>query len=389
MTAVDLMDPSLFRERREHEVFRSLRDAAPVYRHPEKDGPGFYAVTRHADVAEVLRSPKRFRNAPGIRGGDPPDAARGSANIHGLDGARHAKLRAAAMPGVRGETLAAIAPEIRTIVRDLIDACPRGEPFDFVSKVAAVLPMLAIGGLLGVPAEDRGLLVRWGNAMTDALVGAPEQEGARDELSRYFRGLVAAKRAAPGEDLATVLSQANVDEAPLSDEALEAYFLLLTVAGNETTRFLLTGGLEQLCLQPDDFQSLRDAPHAIPAAVEEMVRWVSPVMRMRRVVAEEVELAGAPLRPGDKVAVYYVSANRDERCFEAPERFLPKRASNPHLGFGLGPHFCFGAHFARLAAKIMFEEICERASAIRLIRPGEKLASVWFSGYVDLPIAWS
>jgi cytochrome P450 len=380
--AINLLDASLFTGRREHEVFRRLRDSDPVYFHPEPNGPGFYAVTRHADASEVLRNPTAYCNGKGTQIQDKRAEGHGAPSIHNLDAPRHAKLRSAAVPGIRREVLNRLEPQVRRIVRDLIDACPRGEPFDFVEKVAIALPMMVIGEMLGVPLEDRPLTVDWANTMTSTSAGEAAQAKARGELFRYFRRLVAAKRTAP-------LAQATVDGEPLSQEELDAYFMVLTAAGNETTRFLISGGLEQLCLQPDDLAALAAAPEIISDSVEEMARWVSPVMMMRRTATEETALAGAVFKPGDKVVVYFVSANRDERKFAVPDKFIPARADNPHIGFGLGPHFCLGAHLARLEARIFFEELFQRASDIRLVRPGEKIASYWFSGYASLPVRWS
>jgi cytochrome P450 len=387
--AINLLDASLFTARREHEVFRRLRDVNPVYFHPEPNGPGFYAVTRHADASEVLRNPAAYCNGKGTQIQDKRAEGHGAPSIHNLDAPRHAKLRGAAVPGMRREVLSRLEPQVRQIVRDLIDACPRGQPFDFVEKVAVALPMMVIGEMLGVPVEDRPLTVNWANTMTSTSAGEATQAKARGELFHYFRQLVAAKRAAPAEDLATILAQASVDGEPLSQEELDAYFMVLTAAGNETTRFLISGGLEQLCLQRDDLARLAQAPEILSDAVEEMVRWVSPVMMMRRTVTQETALASTVFKPGDKVVVYFVSANRDERRFADADKFILTRGDNPHIGFGLGPHFCLGAHLARLEARIFFEELFQRVSDIHLVGPGAKISSYWFSGYASLPVRWN
>jgi cytochrome P450 len=387
--AINLLDASLFTERREHGVFQQLRDDAPVFFHSEPNGPGFYAVTRYADVSKVLKSPEVYCNGKGTQIQDRRAEGHGAPSIHNLDAPRHLKLRSAALPAMRREVLDRLRPQVRKIVCGLIDNCPRNEPFDFVSKVAIALPMMVIGEMLGVPVEDRPLTVDWANTMTSTSAGEAAQAKARSELFHYFRRLVEIKRTAPGDDLATVLAQATVEGEPLSTEELDAYFMVLTAAGNETTRFLISGGLEQLCLQPDDLASLARTPESIPAAVEEMTRWVSPVMMMRRTATQESELAGTTIKPGDKVVVYFVSANRDERKFVDPQNFFPMREDNPHLGFGQGPHFCLGTHLARLEARIFFEELFQRVSNIRLERRGEKIASYWFSGHANLPIRWN
>jgi cytochrome P450 len=165
--------------------------------------------------------------------------------------------------------------------------------------------------------------------------------------------------------------------------------MVLSAAGNETTRFLISGGLEQLCLQPDGLALLRASPNLIPKAVEEMIRWVSPVMQMRRTALSDTQIAGNPIRAGDKVVVYFVSANRDERKFADPERFDPTRGDNAHLGFGRGAHFCLGAHLARLEAQIFFEMLFERIADIQLKGIGRRLPSYLFSGYASLPVEWN
>ena len=386
----NLLDVTLFTGRREHDVFKRLRDAHPVYFHPEHDGgPGFYAVTRHADAVKVLQAPDIFISGKGTQIKDKRGEGHGAPSIHNMDPPRHAKMRAKAMPGFRREILDAMAPRIRGIVRDLIAGCPNNEPFDFVEKVALPLPMLVIGELLGVPVQDRPLTVDWANTIADISASEAAQSKARSELFQYFRKLVAEKRINPADDMATLLANASVDGEPLTQEELDAYFVVLTLAGNETTRFLVSGGLEQLCLQPKDLHSLRAAPQAIPAAVEEMVRWVSPVMLMRRTAAADTEIAATPIRAGEKVVVYFVSANRDERQFDDPQIFRVDRTDNRHVGFGTGPHFCLGAHLARLEAHILFQELLQMKSDITLVRPGDKLPSWWFSGYANLPIKWN
>jgi cytochrome P450 len=388
-SAINLLDVSLFTERREHDVFKTLRDEQRIYFHPEPDGPGFHVVTRYSDVAEILQAPETFINGKGTQIRDKRAEGHGAPSIHNMDAPRHAKMRGKAIPGIKRDVLDCMAPKIRQIVHRLIDDCPDNEPFDFVAKVASPLPMLVIGELLGVPVEDRPLTVDWANTMTDIAAGEADQAKARGELFQYFRQLVGNKRVEPADDLASILANAAIDGVPLTQEELDAYFMVLTAAGNETTRFLVAGGLEQLCLQPKDLSALRAGPEGIPMAIEEMIRWVTPVMMMRRTAVADTEIAGKPVKAGEKVVVYFVSANRDERQFAAPQHFLPTRANNQHIGFGIGPHFCLGAHVARLEAKILFEELLQRKAHIELERLGRKLPSYWFSGYADLPIRWN
>jgi cytochrome P450 len=388
-TVIDLLDVNLFLERREHDVFRTLRNEAPVYFNREDDGPGFYAVTRYEDISEILRSPDRFSNAKGTQIKDRKAEGHGTASVHNSDPPYHTTLRAFAEPSFRRKLVEGLAPKIRTTVSTLLDDCPRGETFDFVSRFAILLPMTVIGDLMGVPKEDQQRMVTWANTVSDVFATEEQQASARTELFAFFRRLVALKRAAPADDLATTLAHETVDGRPLTEGELDAYFMVLSAAGNETTRFLISGGLEQLCLQPDALALLRRSPQLIPGAVEEMIRWVTPVMQMRRTALSDTEIAGQPVRAGDKVVLYFVSANRDERKFVDAEQFSPTRSNNAHLGFGKGLHFCLGAHLARLEAQIFFEMLFERVSDIRLKGLGQKLPSYLFSGYTRLSVEWN
>jgi cytochrome P450 len=386
--AIDLLDVNLFLERREHEAFRILRDEAPVYFNREDDGPGFHAVTRYEDISEVVRRTELFSNAKGTQIKDRKAEGHGTASVHNSDPPYHTKLRAFAEPSFRRKLVEGLAPKIRATVNALLDECPRGETFDFVSRFAILLPMIVIGDLLGVPKQDQRRMVGWANTVSDVFATEAQQAEARAELFAFFRRLVALKRAEPGDDVATVLAHEKVNGELLTDGELDAYFMVLSAAGNETTRFLISGGLEQLCLQPETLEHLRGAPELIPNAVEEMIRWVAPVMQMRRTALADTEIAGHPVKAGDKVVLYFVSANRDERKFADAGQFSVTRTSNAHLGFGKGAHFCLGAHLARLESQIFFEILLDRIPDIQLRGLGTKLPSYLFSGYTHLPVEW-
>jgi cytochrome P450 len=386
--AIDLLDVNLFLERREHQAFRVLRDEAPVYFNREDDGPGFYAVTRYEDISEIVRRTDHFSNAKGTQIKDRKAEGHGTASVHNSDPPYHTKLRAFAEPSFRRKLVEGLAPKIRATVNALLDDCPRGETFDFVSRFAILLPMIVIGDLLGVPKQDQRRMVNWANTVSDVFATEAQQAEARVELFGFFRRLVALKRTEPGDDVATVLAHEKVNGELLTDGELDAYFMVLSAAGNETTRFLISGGLEQLCLQPETLEHLRRAPELIPNAVEEMIRWVAPVMQMRRTAIADTEIAGHPVKAGDKVVLYFASANRDERKFADAAQFSVTRTSNAHLGFGKGAHFCLGAHLARLESQIFFEILLERVPDIQLKGLGTKLPSYLFAGYTHLPMEW-
>jgi cytochrome P450 len=387
--AINLLDPQLFVQRREHEAFARLRQHAPVCRHAFPGGPDFYAVTRYDDVAEMLRNPTVFSSAKGTQIADKRAEGHGAASVHNSDPPQHTALRAVALPGLRKKIADELESEVRDVVRSLLDATPDRQDFDFVELVAVPLPMMVLARLLGVPAADQRLTVVWANTMSDVGATPAEQNKAREDLFNYFRGLVASRREAPRDDLATLLATSQIDGRALSDGELDAYFMLLVVAGNETTRFLISIGLEQLCAQPDEFESLRGRRPQIALAVEEMVRFVSPVIHMRRTVTEAYALGGVAFEPGDKVVAYFSSANRDEARFADPHSLVTTRSPNPHLAFGFGAHFCMGAHVARMEARVFFEEFFERIARCEQRGQAVRAPSHWFNGLVHLPLAWS
>jgi cytochrome P450 len=388
-TAIDLLDVTLFTERREHDAFRALRRDDPVHFNPEPNGPGFYAVMRHADVLDVVRDAARFSSARGTQIADVRAEGTGYPSLHNSDPPLHGKLREIGQPGFRKKRLDEIEPYVRRTVRALLDATPTGEPFDLVEAVSVTLPMTVISDLMGFPLELRDEIVLHANTMSDTGATPAEKGRAREWLFDRFHELSAQRRASPQDDLASELARGRVDGEPLTDAQLDPYFMVLTVAGNETTRNLISGGFEELCADPGSFERLRDDPSLVATAVEEMVRWVSPIVQMRRTATEDCEIAGTPIRAGDKVVAYFASANRDEREFPDAERFDIGRRPNFHLGFGQGPHFCIGAHLAKLEARVFFEELVARYRSFAVHGRPERLASFWFAGTTKLIAEWS
>jgi cytochrome P450 len=386
---INLLDINLFREGREHEAFRKLREVAPVYYNPEPNGPGFYALTRYVHISEVLRDHQWFSSARGTQIVDKRAEGEGHPSLHNADPPLHTKLRAVAAPGFRRKLLQERKDAIRADVRSLLDTTPIGEPFDFVSRVAVKLPMMVLAEFLGVTEDQRERFVDWTNIMSSGFASEAQQAAAREELFAFVHTLTHTKREHPLDDLASHLATTLVDGERLTEEQLNAYFMVLIVAGNETTRNLVSGGLEQLCLHPESLDRLRADLALIPDAVQEMVRWVSPIIQMRRTATADGNLFGQAIKAGDKVVVYFASANRDETMFAQPDDFLIDRNPNPHMGFGQGIHNCIGTHLARLEAQIFFEELLSRYRTFRLHGRGERLASNWFAGTTKLMIEWS
>jgi cholest-4-en-3-one 26-monooxygenase len=284
------------------------------------------------------------------------------------------------------------------ILNDVAGRAAPGERFegDFVEDVAARLPLAVIAEMLGVPREDHELLFRWTNetiGSTDpeyqqSRTAAQTAEGSRLALFEYFHRLAEARRTAPRDDIVTVLVTAESDGRPLPPLELLSYFFLLVVAGNETTRNAISGGLLAFMQHPDEWQRLRAAPDGIERAVEEVLRWTSPVIQFTRTAAEDTEVRGQRIRAGESLALFYPSANRDEDVFEEPFRFRTERRPNPHLAFGFGEHFCMGAHLARLELRIVFRSLLRRLAQVEPAGPVERLRSSFVGGIKHMPVRY-
>ena len=389
MTQIDLLDLSTFTASQEHEAFRHLRDTAPVAFNPEPDGPGFWSLTRYAHVSDAARDHGRLVSGQGTQIRDRRAEGHGHPSVHNSDPPLHGQLRNIALPALSRQAVARRQERFRGIVDRLIDATPRGIAFDFVDAIAVQLPMLVIADLLGVPPDDGAQLVFWANRMSDVRADNAAQAQARGSLFDYFRWLADTRRKSPADDVTSALVAAQIDGKPLAEQALDAYFILLTVAGNETTRFLLTGGFAQMLRQPDELAKLRADRRLIPAAIEEFCRFVSPVTHMRRTAATDIDLYGTPVRAGEKVVLWFASANRDERQFDDPDRLQINRKPNAHVGFGMGAHFCVGAHLARLETQLFLEAFLDRIESMELLGEPERLPSNWFTGWSTMPVRWS
>lgn len=388
MIDLDPLDPDVYAGD-VHATFARLRREAPVCWH---ERAGLWTVARHADVLEVSRDPETFCSGGGVL---PTDRGREIATADSvlyLDPPRHQRYRRLVSPAFTPKRVAAMEPVARRIAVELVETLEPGRPFDFVETVAAPLPLLVIAEMLGVPGEDRDRFRVWSDALIaaateftdDALVSAAE-------LWEYFKGVLGVRREAPGDDLISVLVTAEVDDEPLTADELLGFCMTLLVAGNETTRNLVAGGAHTLAGHRDQLARLADdpslLPSLLPAAVEEMLRWVTPVMCFARTATRDVELAGTPIREGDYVLMLYGSANRDEDVFgETADRFDVARDPNPHAGFGFGEHFCLGASLARLEARVLFEELLGRYPRLAPAGDAERLRSVLMNGLVRLPL---
>lgn len=347
-------------------AFAWMRAHAPVFR---DETNGLWAVTRHADVMQVSKRPDLFCSSGSSR----PDAPAMPSMIN-LDDPAHRVRRGLVNKGLTPRRVQEHEPRIRAICRELIDRATAAGELDFVRDVAAPLPMMLIGDLLGVDPADHDRLLRWSDdlicglsstAPIEALVAA---QTAFVEYAEYHRHVVADRRSKPRQDdLMSVLVHAEIDGEQLDDEALLQESLLILVGGDETTRHVISGGMYALLRHPEQYALLRREPARIPAAVEEMLRWVTPIQNMNRTATRDVELCGTAIRAGDKVLLLYPSANRDATVFAEPQRFDVTRQPNPHVAFGgYGAHFCLGASLARLELRVMFEELLTAAPQFAL-----------------------
>lgn len=392
---IDLLDPKSFEGGQPHEQLRWLRRHAPVYRHDEPDGPGFWVVSRYEDVRAIGRNPADFSSQPTIMiadaVGDSALAASGVQMMLTMDPPGHTRYRRILSRAFTPRAAAALAPRIGELARQIVDGVIERGLCEFVSEVAGELPSYVIAELIGIPLDDGRKLYE----LTEQVHAAPETlppgagPAAALEIMRYGQGVIEHKRREPGDDLATRLLQAEVEGERLSDLEFQLFFLLLIDAGGDTTRNLAAGGVLALLERPELLAALRDDPGRIPGLREEMLRWVSPVVYMRRTATRDLELGGQRVRSGDKVVLYYGSANRDEAVFEDPERFDPDRAPNPHLAFGAGTHFCLGAHVARVEIDALLGEVLPRMRDLSVDGPVEWQASNFISGPKRMPVRFT
>lgn len=368
-----------------HPHLRWMREHAPVY----WDAAGeVWGIACYEDVLAVSRDPPTWRTSGGIR----PDSPAMSYMID-MDDPDHRKRRALVNKGFTPRRVQEREPRIREISIDLLERARARGRFDFVRDVAAWLPLVVIGDMLGVDPADHARLLAWSEAMvlgTGATTLERMQDAAQafEEYVAYQRRVLADRRVRPRDDLVSILVHAEVDGERLSDDELLMETLLLLIGGDETTRHVLSGGMYQLLLHPAQRDALARDFGKIPTAVEEMLRWVSPIQNMARTAAHDVWLRGQQIRAGQKALLLYPSANRDAAVFVDPFRFDVTRTPNEHVAFGIGAHFCLGANLARLELRVLLEEALPRLAGLELASsdPPPLRASNFISGLESLPV---
>jgi cytochrome P450 len=404
---IQLSDPAFWaRPLEEREgAFATLRAERPISFHEEWDfefspfprGPGYWAVTRHADIVEVSRRPELFCSGRGSNVADlPPAFAEFFGSMINMDDPRHGRLRRIVSRGFTPRMLGRLQADVQRAAARIVDrVLPKGE-CDFVTEIAAPLPLEIVCDMMGIPPSQHAFVFERTNTILGA--GDPEYTGADPqqivprllsagaELAALVQDLGRHRAGRPCEDLTSLLVNAELDGERLSEAELGSFFVLLVVAGNETTRNAISHGMKALC----DFPAERarwavDFERIAPSAVEEIVRWATPVIHFRRTATRDTELRGQKIGEGEKVVMWYASGNRDEEVFADPFRFDVTRSPNEHVGFGgPGPHHCLGAHLARREITVMFREIFRRLPDLEVGEP-QRLLSFFIHGIKHLP----
>jgi cholest-4-en-3-one 26-monooxygenase len=408
MQSVDLSSSETYEREIPHEYFKWLRENEPVYWQAPgaaqalPDGPlelaqaGFWALTRHQDIIDVSLDQKRFSSERGtvlLQNLDDDRIAQLRLWMINQDAPRHTKLRKLVNKGFTKRMIQNMEAHIRTLSREIVDAVAQKGECDFVTSIASELPMLVIAELVGAPPEDRAKLFHWSNTM----IGFEDPDFAEEakatdvmlEMLEYAGHLGKLRRDDPREDLTSVLVHADVDGERLDELGFNMFFILLVLAGNETTRNAISGGMLALSEHPDQREKLIRDPSLLTTATEEILRYVSPVITMRRTATCDTEIAGQKIRENDKVVLFYPSANRDARVFEDPARFDVTRDPNPHLAFGWGPHFCLGASLARAEIRCLFSELLTRVPDIEVDGPVRRLRSSTVSSIKSMPVRFT
>jgi cytochrome P450 len=408
LEGIDLTNLDRWAEGVPYEWFALLRDEEPVFWQEERSGRGFWSLTRYDDV---LAASKDYGTFSAQLGGTSlmdltPEQVESRMSMLDSDPPGHTRLRNLVNKAFTPRAINAYEGRIRTLFREVLDAELVTGELDFVDAVATELPMRILCELMGVPLEDRRYLVELGNRMlgnTDpdhagrefvageadlsAYSHLPFSSPAAPEMFAYANGLAAERRRHPREDLTTRLVDAGADGDHLSEHEFDLFFLLLVTAGNETTRHAMSNGLLTLLEHPEERERLLADPGLVPTAVEEILRWTPSLLHFRRTATRDVEMRNRRIRAGDKVALWYVSGNRDGRQFPQASRFDVAREPNKHLAFGLGsPHYCLGAHLARLELRVWLEEMLPVVGRIELAGSPRRLRSNFFHGIKSLPI---
>ncbi len=399
----DLNDLDLFSDGQPHDVFRRLREEAPVFWNPEKDGPGYWVITRYDDIVQISKKPRIFSNALGghyisydSMGITDPEAQ--NAFLHmllAMDPPEHNVHRRLIAPAFNPNIVRKFEDGVRHKVRELLDRIASRGECDFVTEVATPLPLWTLSELLGVPEVDRQDIIKWSNealALLDPDYFASPEAGQHVfvKMFDYGKRIMALRREHPADDLTSIMANTRIDGEGLPQATLDGFFVLMILAGNETTRNTIAGAMRALTEFPEQRRKLCADPLLIPNAVEEMLRYVSAIIYMRRTATEDTEIRGQKIAKNDKVVMWYGGANFDSDVFEKPYEFDVTRSNaREHLAFGIGQHFCIGSQVARMQVRIMYEEILARFPDMRAVGNYRYLRSNHLNGLKSMPVVFT
>ena len=390
---VNIYDPDLYVKAVPHETFALLRAQEPVFWQELPEGAGYWALLKHADVMAASKDWQTFSAARGgiiIEDQSPQQLAAMRTQLLSMDPPDHIRIRRIVLDAFTPTMIAELEPWLRARAREIMQVAAEKRDCDFVRDLAAELPLQTINQIMAIPEADRGRIVELGDKLigrTDPEVAA--REGAANpaaELGAYGFKLASERKGRGGKDLISLMLNAELEGHPLNEAEFAALFVQIAVAGNETTRSLLAGAMLALLENPRTYRELESDFALLPTAIEEMLRWTTPVHYFRRTATRDIELRGKKIREGDRVALHYTSANFDEEVFVEPFRFDIRRDPNPHLAFGWGEHFCLGARLARLEAQVFFEEFFRCFSRAELTGPSRRLRSNLTNSIREIPI---
>ena len=407
---INLLDHDLFQDHEPWEIFERLQRDAPVFWHPEPDGPGFWNITRYADVLAVLKDYRTFSSE--IRGSAsiadyPTEELDERRNFMELDPPRHSSYRSLLAKDFTPRAVSRYEEWLRTLIRPLVDDVLAAGECDVVERLSAPIPIRVLAHILGLPDEHLDRLVRLGDMMLvssepsylldefpdanpDDYRFMPFGSPAAQELCEIGRQYYAERRSEPRDDVMSLIANAEINGCPLSQSDLDNTFALIVVAGNETTRMAIALGMLALAQNPAELARLRNDPTLYSSAADEILRYASPVWHFRRTALVDKEVNGTTIRAGDKVVVWFAAGNRDAAKYADPHRFDVTRNPTDNVTFGRGgPHFCLGAHLAKLEVRVLLEELVPRISAIELTGEPERLRSNFSNGLRRLPVRFT
>ncbi|MGX9670541.1 cytochrome P450 [Mycobacterium sp. HM-7] len=398
LATVDLTDLAYFQDGPPHELFARMRQQPGPHWNAltDADEPGFWSFTKYEDIQAISSNSQLFSSA---RGGVFFTASMGAAPIEalrevilGMDPPRHTQQRMVVQAVFTPRMIRQMEAEVRTTVARLIDDVIERGTCDFVEEIAVELPLIVIADMLGVVQDDRRQLFEWTNMLSRAAATGDSQMGmgALIQIGGYLTALTAARKENPGDDLLSRMLAAEVDGERLSEAEITFFFAILMFAGNDTTRNTASGGLRALIENPAERQKLLDDPEMIPGAVEEMLRWVSPVVYFTRTVTADTVVGGHPLKEGERVCLWYPAGSRDPEKNEDPETFNVSRGKMPHMAFGGGgAHFCLGNQLARLELRVLFEELLRRIPDMEITGPVDRLVSTFSNELTSMPVTFT